>query len=193
MDSLKTAITETNSGFDIQNDLNLLDSIANNIQQLDTLRQTDIEARRAKNNKLTKQLSTLSASINQLKGSNKMKTAQKQLIDLENQMFHIAGNLTTFNMELNSLKLTYNQELKRLDELENQLQEMKNSFELSEDIEVAERAKMIKLKLYESLGMKLDIQNKQVMVLNKRKNKSGVLKLENYSEYFISNYIWDNI
>ncbi|VEU22636.1 DEKNAAC103379 [Brettanomyces naardenensis] len=48
MDSLKSAVSGTRSGFDIQNDLNLLDSIGSNIQELDTLRQTDLDARKAR-------------------------------------------------------------------------------------------------------------------------------------------------
>ncbi|VEU22637.1 DEKNAAC103678 [Brettanomyces naardenensis] len=115
-------------------------------------------------------------------------------MDLENRLFKIAGNLTTFNMELNSLKLTYNQDLKRLDELEDELSGLKNSFGLENSDDAVERAKIIKLKLYESTGLKLDPERREVLVLNKSANKTTVLKVnDNYSDYFISNYIWANI
>jgi len=150
---------------------------------------------------LKKQLNTLSNTINELKLSPKLRNAKNDLIELENQMFKIANSLTKLNMEINSLKLTYNQDIKQLDDLEEQIQNLKVGFKLklaenssSELGEASEKAKLIKLRLYESLGLKIDPENKEILVLNKQENKTSVLKVDDsYSEYFISNYIWNNI
>jgi len=149
---------------------------------------------------LKKRLKTLSDTISELKLSPKLKNAKNDLIELENQMFKIANGLTKLNMEINSLKLTYNQDLKQLDDLEDQIQGLKVGFKSklaessAEPDEVSEKSKLIKLRLYESLGLKLDSGSKEILVLNKQENKTSVLKVDDsYSEYFISNYVWNNI
>ncbi len=223
MDALKSAVVDTRASFDIQNDLKLLDNISRNLQQLDSLQGSDLKEKRDRlmvsfytkfyckikvhkdktniGTDLKKQLNTLSNTINELKLSPKLRNAKNDLIELENQMFKIANSLTKLNMEINSLKLTYNQDIKQLDDLEEQIQNLKVGFKLklaenssSELGEASEKAKLIKLRLYESLGLKIDPENKEILVLNKQENKTSVLKVDDsYSEYFISNYIWNNI
>lgn len=108
-------------------------------------------------------------------------------------MFKVASNLTTYNMELNSLKLTYNQNLKKLDDLEVQLDTVKAGFRQSQE-ESSERANLIKLKLYESLGLKLNNEKHQVLVWNRSTSNAKVLKIDDCdSDYIVSNYIWGNI
>lgn len=108
-------------------------------------------------------------------------------------------------MEINSLKLSYNEDLKRLDELETELSKLNDKFishtailqvdSNSTDSKVVdENANLIKLKLYQSLGLKFNQETREVLILNKSKNNVSLLKIDDtYSEYFISNYIWDSI
>ncbi|GMG35929.1 unnamed protein product [Ambrosiozyma monospora] len=57
-----------------------------------------------------------------------------------------------------------------------------------------ERAKMLKAKLYQISGVKINLEKREVLVLNKKKATSSVLKLEEeYSDYFITNFIWENL
>lgn len=109
------------------------------------------------------------------------------------------------NMEINSLKLSYNEDLKRLDELETELSKLNDKFishtanlqidpDSTDSKAVDENANLIKLKLYQSLGLKFNQETREVLILNKSKNSVSLLKIDDtYSEYFISNYIWDSI
>lgn len=108
-------------------------------------------------------------------------------------------------MEINSLKLSYNENLKRLDELETELAKLNDKFithaanlpidSASTDPKTLdENTNLIKLKLYQSLGLKFNQDTREVLILNKSKNSVSLLKIDDtYSEYFISNFIWDNI
>lgn len=104
-------------------------------------------------------------------------------------------------MEINTLKLSYNQNLKRLDELESELSKLNDKFvsgsvnlQLNDSKSVDENTNLIKLKLYQSIGLKFNSHTQEVLILNKKKNNVSLLKIDDtYSEYFISNFIWDNI
>lgn len=100
-------------------------------------------------------------------------------------------------MEINSLKLSYNENLKKLDELESELIKLNEKFisnTINDSKSIDENANLIKLKLYQSIGLKFNTETKEVLILNKKKNNVSLLKIDDtYSEYFISNFIWENI
>lgn len=47
--------------------------------------------------------------------------------------------------------------------------------------------------VYRKLGIKIDLKSSILIIYNKQKNLTDFLKYEDdkYSDYFISNYIWD--
>lgn len=103
-------------------------------------------------------------------------------------------------MEINSLKLSFNENLKKLDDLESELSKLNEKFIISttttpnDENTIEENTNIIKLKLFQSIGIKFNVESREVLILNKSKNSISLLKIDDsYSEYFISNYIWDNI
>lgn len=194
MDSMDSAVSETLAGFNINNDLNVLDHLGDQLKDMDRRRRRELDTQQSRIDGLKRQLATQNRMLEQLRTSEKLKQAKKDLMVSEDEMFKVANALTASNMEVNSLKLTYNQDLKRLDELDQQLQTLRDRSDDADLVESVDRAKMIKVKLYESLGVKGDPEHKQVLVLNKGANKTRVLKLDDrYSAYFVSNYVWDNL
>lgn len=152
-----------------------------------------------------RQLENTLSSIKSLRSSSQTKSTKAELKKLENEIFDSARSLTSLNMEINSLKLSYNENLKRLDELETELARLNDKFithaanlpidsASTDPNTLDENTNLIKLKLYQSLGLKFNPDTREVLILNKRKNSVSLLKIDDtYSEYFISNFIWDNI
>ncbi|GME83831.1 unnamed protein product [Ambrosiozyma monospora] len=225
-------MAEVRAGFDIQNDLNLVDSINDKLTQLE--KQRDLElAQYSKRNKgmfqilffvylicsvsfqvmiltektihritihfyteLSKEVETLSQLVAELKKSDKLKDLTKEYEDLENQIFEKVKKLSVLSADFNSLQLSYNRDIKELEELRIQLDKLDNRYKNGDydEADKVERGKMIKAKLYQIPGVKINLEKKEIYVLNKRKATSTVLKLdEEYSDYFISNFIWDNL
>ncbi|ODQ48916.1 hypothetical protein PICMEDRAFT_14437 [Pichia membranifaciens NRRL Y-2026] len=205
MDSLASPVEDTLSVFDIQNDINLIDTINSKIQQMDSLKDQSLASYSTRIEDLERQLENTLSSIKSLRSSSQTKSTKSELKKLENEIFDSARSLTSLNMEINSLKLSYNEDLKRLDELETELSKLNDKFishtailqvdSNSTDSKVVdENANLIKLKLYQSLGLKFNQETREVLILNKSKNNVSLLKIDDtYSEYFISNYIWDSI
>lgn len=146
---------------------------------------------------LKRQLENILSSIKSLKNSTQTKTTKQELKKLENEIFNSARNLTNLNMEINSLKLSYNENLKKLDKLESELVKLNEKFisnTINDSKSIDENTNLIKLKLYQSIGLKFNTETKEVLILNKKKNNVSLLKIDDtYSEYFISNFIWENI
>lgn len=206
MDTLASAVSETLSVFDLQQDVALLGQIATKFEQLDSHASQQTAGFNAKLADLKHQLDQIRSSCRSLKQSSSFKSTKASMVQLENEIFETAKALTTLNMEINTVKLTYNQDLKRLDELENELNALRLSFSSSlQNIPnsaldklnpnaISDRTRIIKMKLYDSLGLKIDVDQNELVILNKSQNKLVNLKIDdNYSDYFISNYIWDNM
>lgn len=205
MESLSSAIGETLTLFDLQHDINQINIISSKFKQMDSTSHQKIQSFNLKIDDLKKQLDNVKASIKSLKHSSSFKTTKSSIIQLENEIFETARSLTTLNMEINTLKLSYNHDLKKLDELETDLNQLRISFSSLPDISnssldksnpnvINDRARIIKMKLFDSLGLKVDLEKAQITILNKSTNRLISLKIDdNYSDYFISNYIWDNM
>ncbi|GMM31187.1 hypothetical protein DAMA08_039320 [Martiniozyma asiatica (nom. inval.)] len=201
MESLAAAISDTLSVFDIQNDIDMIDSVLTKLRSLDSHHSKEKSSINDRLVALRKQLKSLDESIKSLRLSSSSKSTKLTLVQLENEIFESAKSLTSLNMEINTAKITYNEDLKRLDELEQVLNKLNNSLTLlpqsdkPQDAHNAdERAKMVKLKLFESIGLKFNLDKGEVLILNKNENQVKSFTIDkNYSEYFISNYIWDNL
>jgi chromosome segregation ATPase len=209
MESLASSIQETISVFNIHHDIQLIDSINNKINQLDSLENQNIESFNTRIENLQRQLENIISSIKSLKSSSQNKSTRSELKKLQNEIFDSARNLTSLNMEINSLKLSYNENMKKLDDLENDLIKLNNKFisninsndldsnpnPNSNDLKtLQENSNLIKFKLFQSTGLKFNPQSREVLILNKKQNNLTLLKIDDsYSEYFISNFLWDNM
>ncbi|TID16246.1 hypothetical protein CANINC_004245 [Pichia inconspicua] len=195
MESLASAVNDTISIIDIQNDLALIDTVNNSFHEIDLIQQQNVESIQSRIEQLSRQLDNIHDSIKSFKNSSQNKLIRNELKTLELEIFNSARNLTSLNMQLNSLKLSYNENLKKLDQLESQLEELHATFLKNSDaLDSLESSNIIKLKLFQSTGLKYNTEAKEIVILNKKKNIITPLKLDdNYTEYFISKFIWDNI
>ncbi|ODV86547.1 hypothetical protein CANARDRAFT_27741 [[Candida] arabinofermentans NRRL YB-2248] len=198
-------LSDTRSMIDFESDLNSINTINTKIKELDSINNNTLMQHRSRLTQLTNQLETVKTTIEQLKSSPKVQATKTSLITLENEIFQIANNLTQLAMDISSLKFKHKENINKLDELENNLQELKESNYIDntmgigrssggDSASISEKSKIIKLKLYESLGLKLNFDKGEVLILNKQANKTNVVKIDDsYSEYFISNLVWDNL
>lgn len=195
MDSLASAVTDTISIVDIQNDIALIDTVNNSFHEIDLIQQQNADSIQSRIDQLSRQLDNIHDSIKSFKNSSQNKLIRNELKTLELEIFNSARNLTSLNMQLNSLKLSYNENLKKLDQLESQLEDLNSTFLKNSDaLDSLESSNIIKLKLFQSTGLKYDPETKEIVILNKKQNTITPLKLDdNYTEYFISNFIWDNL
>jgi kinetochore protein Spc24 len=206
LESLATPVQDTLSILEIHNDIALVDAVNNKIHQLDTFTEENISSFQLRIDELHRQLDNILSSIKSLKSSTQSKSTKLELKKLENEMFNSARNLTSLNMEINSLKLSYNDNLKKLDTLQSELTALNDKFLINTgdishtnahrdgNTDIDENTNLVKLKLYQSLGARYDNDTREVLVLNKKQNTVSSLKLnDSYSDFFISNYIWDSI
>lgn len=209
LESLAAPIQDTLSILEIHNDIALVDAVNNKIHQLDTFTQENISSFQLRIDELHRQLENILSSIKSLKSSSQSKSTKLELKKLENEMFNSARSLTSLNMEINSMKLSYNDNLKKLDTLQSELNALNDKFMLNTEnisdpsshkdgantnADLDENANLVKLKLYQSIGLRYDNDTREVLVLNKKENRVNSLKLnDSYSDFFISNYIWDSI
>jgi kinetochore protein Spc24, fungi type len=206
LESLATPVQDTLSILEIHNDIALVDAVNNKIHQLDTFTEENISSFQLRIDELHRQLDNILSSIKSLKSSTQSKSTKLELKKLENEMFNSARNLTSLNMEINSLKLSYNDNLKKLDTLQSELTALNDKFLINigdishtdahrdSNTDIDENTNLVKLKLYQSLGARYDNDTREVLVLNKKQNTVSSLKLnDSYSDFFISNYIWDSI
>lgn len=195
MESLTIPVTDTISIIDIQNDIARIDTVNHCFHEIDLLQQQNVNSIQTRIDQLKRQLDNIHDSIKSFKNSSQNKLIRNELKTFELEIFNSARNLTSLNMQLNTLKLSYNENMKRLDQLEYQLDDLNSTFLRNSDaLDSLESSNIIKLKLFQSTGLKYDTEGREVVILNKRKHTITPLKLDdNYTDYFISNFIWDNM
>ncbi|GME77396.1 unnamed protein product [Ambrosiozyma monospora] len=149
IDEALKQMAEVRSGFDIQNDLSLIDSINDKLQRLEKERELEILQHSKRNKDLTKEVETLSQIVADLKKSDKLKDLTKECEDLENQIFEKVKKLSVLSSDFNTLQLSCNRDIKELEELKSQLDMLDNRYRDGEyeEGDNGERAKMLKAKL----------------------------------------------
>lgn len=205
MHSLVSPIQDTLSVLDLSEDLALIDQINTKLQQMQTLAHHDIDRLGARVENLQRQRENIELSMKSLHTSAQNKSTRSELKRLQNDIFDSARSLTALNMELNTLKLSYNENLRKLDSLDTELGALNDKFLLTtqsqdlptdaDDPEALEaNSNLVRLKLFQSLGLKFNPESKEVLILNKSKNNITMLQIDDtYNEYFISNFIWENM
>lgn len=119
-------------------------------------------------------------------------------IELDNLKLSLAKNLNDLESQINSMNITK----KDLEEKYNLLRQ-ENENLIHDNILNNPDSKVIKINIYKNLGVEIedavdqdDKQNKcdKIVIFNKEANLSSILNVEEkYSEYFITNYIWDRL
>lgn len=119
------------------------------------------------------------------------KHARSVLQDLTNEAEELAKEINEAEAANDANETTMQQLMEELEQLS-----AKDVLETSLGKEVKDST-VLKLNLYKSLGIAFDGDSpethKRVMVHSEESNQIHTLDLENYSSFFVSNYIWDKL
>ncbi|ABN65764.1 predicted protein [Scheffersomyces stipitis CBS 6054] len=141
---------------------------------------------------------------------NIFKVLNKKSVELDNYKVVIAKNLNDLESSINFLRLNKTNLQKNVDELKTKINNLFNNpfddSEANDDDLVNQDANILKINLYRNLGVNIDnfddengendtvTTNDHILIHNKDSNVSSVFKVEpKYSDYFISNYLWDRL
>ncbi|KAF3987570.1 hypothetical protein FT663_04387 [Candidozyma haemuli var. vulneris] len=111
--------------------------------------------------------------------------------ELDSMKVTLAKQLTDIESQINQLHMTKMNLTKQKDEF---LQQKEQALAVS----VAENhnSSSMKISLFRSLGVHVDSAEKsdKIVIFDEKKNQTSVLDVdEKYSDYFISNYIWERL
>lgn len=200
--------------FEIEPDLLTLQRIEENISKTNRIRESVVEKYKQQNGELANQITFLNNEINlmsKLSGINyetlnKLGESNKsydeidnifKLIniksgELDNLKLSLAKNLNDLESQINSLNIERLKLEEEVTSLNLKLDNLMNSNLLNNP-----NSNVMRINLYKSLGISLDIQEGQpdkVLMYNKENGLTNFLKVtDQYSDYFITNYIWDRI
>lgn len=118
-------------------------------------------------------------------------------IELDNLKLSLAKNLNDLESQLNSMNITKKDLMEKYE-----LLKLENDNLINDNILKNPDSRAIKINIYKNLGIEIeegtgsDNENKQdrIIIYNKETDLSSILNIdEKYSEYFITNYIWDRM
>ncbi|WPK23459.1 hypothetical protein PUMCH_000700 [Australozyma saopauloensis] len=120
-----------------------------------------------------------------------MRLFRARLLELDNDKIALAKQLTELQSVVNQLKQTRLQLQKRQEELQRLKEDAVQS-------NVAEHynSTSMKIALYKKLGVHVESTSEgdKILVIDKLTNQASVLEVDpKYSDYFISNWVWDKI
>lgn len=126
---------------------------------------------------------------------NIFKSMNKKSIELDNLKVSLAKKLNELERQINSLNIEKVNLTKQQQDLVDENENSINSNLLSNF-----DSKIMKINLYKNLGVLLESgedeqsENDKLIIYNKFADLTSVLKVdEKYSDYFITNYIWDKL
>lgn len=136
-------------------------------------------------------------SMGDLSNKNIFNVMNEKSIELDNLKLSLAKNLNDLESQINSMNITKKDLMEKYE-----LVKMKNDNLINDNILKNPDSKAIKINIYKNLGVEIEsgeegeTENKQdkVIIYNKETNLSSILNIDDkYSEYFITNYIWDRL
>lgn len=123
----------------------------------------------------------------ELEGDNIFKAMNNKSMELDNAKVAVAKKLNEVESAINTLTIT------KIN-LEKQQQQLITTNEnlMAEVVATNFDSKAMEINLYKNLGVLIDGQ--RVVIHNRDKDVTSVLNVsEDYSDYFVSNYIWDKL
>lgn len=136
-------------------------------------------------------------SIEDINNKNIFTVMNEKSIELDNLKLSLAKNLNDLESQINSMNITKKDLMEKYE-----LVKMKNDNLINDNILKNPDSKAIKINIYKNLGIEIESgdegtsENNQdkVIIYNKETNLSSILNIDDkYSEYFITNYIWDRL
>lgn len=206
-------VQESIDGFEIEGDIYSISRIERLIADTKLLRANAIENHESRIKQLEHEHNTL---INEVKLLTRVSGINRDTLNLlgtqklpEDTDDNIFSAMNRKSYELDKLKLTY---AKTLNDLESQLNSMriqKSSLEqthtkLAQEIDdiVSESvinnpdSRVMKINIYKSLGVSIEPSGNgdKIFIYNKDSDVTSVLDIsDKYSDYFITNHVWDRL
>ena len=206
-------VQESIEGFEIEGDLYSINRIERSIAETKLLRTGAIETHENRIKQLEHQHETL---LNEVRLLTKVSGINRDTLNLlgteklpDNSEDNIFAAMNRKSYELDKLKLTF---AKTLNDLESQLNSMriqKSSLDhshtkllqemddiVSENVMNNPDSRVMKLNIYKSLGVSIEQSGAgdKIFLYNKETDVSSVLDVsDKYSDYFITNHIWDRL
>lgn len=208
--------------FEIEPDLHILRRIEEAIQKAQNQRNLIIETHENKINQLTREYETLLAEIEALTsasgvsfemarkfGSQSMSTTsieednifkvfQKKSIELDGLKVLLAKTLNDLESQINLMNIIILKLTESLDQLETKKERVINDNFLNNP-----DSKIMKINLYKSLGILIENFDQvnengdgkdRILIYNRETDLTNILNVsDKYSDYFITNHIWDSL
>lgn len=198
--------------FETQPDVASLHRISETLKKTSELRnnrteklQAEVSALEAELDALTNELRLLnqpSQTLNETLGQmgsqkptsdeNVFKIMNSKSVELDNLKVSLAKQLTDVESSLNQMNMAKITMARRREELASQKDQA-----LASNVADNFNSSSMKISLYKSLGVHVedfDTANDQIIMFDKATNLTSVLRVdEKYSDYFISNYIWERL
>lgn len=191
--------------FEIQPDLQTLDRINENVNKLLQKRAGLLNQYESINKELKELISKLDIESQELIKSdnypqldkteeNVFKSIEAQLDHVKNLKVSITKNLSDLNVMISSntrSKLKLNENLQQLNETYSNV--------IDDNMTKNQSSSIMKLNLYKDLGLVVESSQDstkpdKILIFNEKFGASNFLKVdEQYSDYFITNYIWDKL
>ncbi|KAH3685033.1 hypothetical protein WICPIJ_003970 [Wickerhamomyces pijperi] len=178
--------------YNFDNDQGKIDLASNNLKKIQQLRLEQL-------NKLKQSLKSAHIKLRTKQNTVKDLTengALSEVIKRKDMSFNEEAELNRKLREVNSKKTSLANSISRfMDELN----EIERQFELLDDEplleNVEDKSALLKLAFYRSFGVSFDDRKNLVIIFNKREGYSDFLELggEKYSDFFVTNYIWDRV
>lgn len=128
----------------------------------------------------------------QTEEQNVFKIMNNKSVELDNLKVALAKQLTDLESSINQLNMAKLNLSRQSEDLASQKEQA-----LSNNIADNFNSSSMKISLYKLLGVHVedfDTQNDKIIMFDKLLNLTSVLQVdEKYSDYFISNYIWDRL
>lgn len=214
-------IQQSIDSIEIEPELLTLERIEDTIESIKRLRKSKIDGLSSINTKLEQEVASLTNEVNILhkigdynyeiirdlsqikqykiseidKDENIFKVLSKKSIELDNLKVAIAKNLNDLGTAINSLKLSKSNLESEIESCKAKLTQQFENLELPDESLMNQDSNILKINLYRNLGVRIEnFGEDRIVIYNKEKDLSSVLKVEEkYSDYFISNYIWERL
>ena len=202
--------------FEIKPDLVMLSKIDESIQKSSIQRSLKLEQQQSILNELQKEYDSLLKEANSLSDPSssedilaqlEIKTVplvlpndnlfdlfDKKSIELDNSKVVLAKRINELDSQINLKKINI---LKLHEQLEKVTQQTENV--LNENLLQNPDSKIMKINLYKSLGILIEngtngLDEDKILIYNKENDLTSILNVnDKYSDYFITNHIWDRL
>ncbi|EGV60797.1 putative kinetochore protein spc24 [Yamadazyma tenuis] len=192
--------------FEIQPDLQTLDRIDENIVKILNKRAALLKQYGDTNGDLQEQISKLQIDVQELVRTNNYPQIHDGASPVDTDVFtYISSKLD----ELKNLKVSISKNLSDLNvlissnnrsklKLTDSLTTLNDNYHslINKNLGSHKNSNVMKINLYKSLGLVIESKGEEdnILVYNEKEGTSGFLKVdEQYSDYFIGNYIWDKL